>query len=118
CRQPPGRVKRAGMCQARSEPAPGEAPSITAMAPSHNPPPDRAPPALLSRRGHALGWATILLAALLWRLMGITLTEVWRDEATTLIHTQAGWLDLIRRLPFVEDTPPLSFLMFKAWSSL
>ena len=66
------------------------------------------------------GWAvaSILLLALIWRLWGITTTEVWRDEAVTLLHTRAPWWDLLTKLAWVEDTPPLSFLVFKAWSVL
>ena len=51
-------------------------------------------------------WSGILLLALSWRLLGITQTEVWRDEAITIIHTHDRWLDLLTRLPWVEDTPP------------
>lgn len=86
------------------------------------------PPAAPSRSGDTpdsevrdyrlwIFWGSILLLALVWRLLGITDTEVWRDEATTIIHTQDRWLDLLLRLPRVEDTPPLSFLIFKAWST-
>ncbi|HOA75492.1 MAG TPA: glycosyltransferase family 39 protein [Phycisphaerae bacterium] len=64
------------------------------------------------------GWAGILVLALVWRLLGITTTEVWRDEATTIIHTYGGWLDLMLRLPRIEDTPPLGFLLFKAWATI
>lgn len=63
-----------------------------------------------------LGWACILLLALIWRLLGITGTQVWRDEAVTLVHTQASWWGLLTRLPWVEDSPPLGFLVFKLWS--
>jgi hypothetical protein len=68
------------------------------------------------KAGFLFAWAAILLAALVWRLLGITSTEVWRDEAITIIHTRATWLDLLTRLPWVEDTPPLVFMQFKAWS--
>lgn len=63
-------------------------------------------------------WAAILLLALLWRLAGITHTEVWRDEAVTIIHTQDAWTDLLLRLPKIEDTPPPTFLLFKAWATV
>ncbi|HSW44141.1 MAG TPA: glycosyltransferase family 39 protein [Phycisphaerae bacterium] len=58
----------------------------------------------------------IIILAVVWRLLGITTTEAWRDEAVTLLHLQAGWWDLMFRLPFVEDSPPLYFLVMKAWS--
>lgn len=51
--------------------------------------------------------------ALGWRLLGITSTEVWRDEAITLLHARLSWWDLLTRLWVVEDTPPTSFLCFK-----
>ncbi len=59
--------------------------------------------------------AGILLIALALRLLGLTQTEAWRDEAITLLHARSGWGELLLRLPFVEDTPPLGFLLFKAW---
>jgi len=67
---------------------------------------------------HHAAWTTILLLALIWRLLGIGDTEVWRDEAVTIIQSKGAWLDLCRRLPWIEDTPPLTFLLFKAWSQL
>ncbi|NLX22763.1 MAG: hypothetical protein GXY55_14015 [Phycisphaerae bacterium] len=60
----------------------------------------------------------ILVLASFLRCAGITQTEVWRDEAITLIHVQATWWELFSVLPRVEDTPPLSFLIFKAWGGL
>jgi len=65
-----------------------------------------------------LPWATILLLALGWRLLGIAETEVWRDEAISIIHTHDGWVELLTRLPYAEDTPPLFFILLKAWSSI
>lgn len=62
-------------------------------------------------------WLILLLAAA-WRLFGIKSTDVWRDEAISLIHTHASWWDLATRLPFVEDSPPLYFMLLKVWSSL
>lgn len=58
----------------------------------------------------------ILLLATVWRLVGITTTHAWRDEAVTLLHLHATWWDLITRLPWIEDSPPLYFLVLKAWS--
>jgi len=66
----------------------------------------------------ALIVGAILALALAWRLIGIQTTEVWRDEAVSLIHIYASWSDLCVRLPFVEDSPPLYFLLMKAWSAI
>jgi hypothetical protein len=62
--------------------------------------------------------AAILALAVIWRLIGIQTTEAWRDEAVTLIHLQSTWHDLVTRLPLVEDSPPMFFLLLKAWSLL
>ena len=63
-----------------------------------------------------MGAGIILLFALVWRLLGVTDTQVWRDEAVTLVHTHGSWCGLMTRLPWVEDSPPLGFLIFKLWS--
>ena len=63
-----------------------------------------------------LGPALILVLAGVWRCLGITTTEVWRDEAITILHTRAGWADLLLNLARIEDSPPLGFLLFKLWS--
>src|SRR5580765_1627625 len=60
----------------------------------------------------------VLALALLWRLAGLRELEVWRDEALTLIDARLGWHELLVRLPFVEDTPPLPFAAFKVWLTL
>lgn len=60
-------------------------------------------------------WLPILVLALVWRVIGLSGLEVWRDEALTLLHTGTSWRDLLLRLPLVEDTPPLNFLVYKAW---
>ncbi len=62
--------------------------------------------------------ALILLSSLACRLAGLRSTEIWRDEAMTLIHARAGVSDLLLRLPLVEDTPPANYLLFKAWGLL
>lgn len=72
-------------------------------------------------RARPLGWVVpliVLALALVWRLLGITEPQIWRDEAVTVFHTQTAWWDLLTRLPFAEDSPPLSFLLFKAWAVL
>src|SRR5690242_9223616 len=53
--------------------------------------------------------------ALLWRLAGLRGLEVWRDEALTLLDARLGWRALVARLPLVEDTPPLGFILYKIW---
>lgn len=72
------------------------------------------------RRSGLLGWGVggVLLVALILRLIGITGTDVWADEATTILLTRASWSDLLMRLPTATDHPPLTFLLFKAWSLL
>ncbi|MBP7933217.1 MAG: glycosyltransferase family 39 protein [Phycisphaerae bacterium] len=60
--------------------------------------------------------ASVLALALVWRLLGVTSTQVWRDEAITLIHARAPWWELLAKLPWVEDSPSLGFLAFKLWS--
>ena len=69
-----------------------------------------------------LAFIAICGLALGWRLLGITSTEVWRDEAVTLLHARLGWWELLSRLWSVEDTPPASFLIFKlacsCWSNV
>lgn len=60
--------------------------------------------------------ALILVLALVWRLLGIASTQVWRDEAITLLHARGSWWGLLTQLPWVEDSPPLGFLAFKLWS--
>lgn len=66
----------------------------------------------------AVGIGVVLLAALIIRLLGITTTDVWADEATTILLSRASWSDLLFRLPLATDHPPLTFLLFKAWSQL
>jgi len=61
---------------------------------------------------------SILTLAAAWRLIGIQGTKAWRDEAVTLIHLQDSWWQMVTQLPFVEDTPPLFFLLLKAWAGL
>lgn len=48
--------------------------------------------------------------------MGAARLEVWRDEALTLTLAHGRWSDLLFRLPWVEDTPPLGFALFKWWT--
>ncbi|MEP0843629.1 MAG: glycosyltransferase family 39 protein [Phycisphaerae bacterium] len=59
--------------------------------------------------------AGVLALALVARLAGITRTDVWADEASTLMLIRASWQDLLVRLHRASDHPPLSFLLFKAW---
>lgn len=66
----------------------------------------------------ALGVGAILAVAFAWRLLGITSTEIWRDEAVSVLHARASWSGLLFRLAWVEDTPPLNFILLKAWSLL
>jgi len=76
-------------------------------------------PAARIRDRSAIAWTgigAILLLALAWRLIGIQNTHAWRDEAVTLLHLHDTWWQLIARLPLIEDSPPLFFLVLKAWS--
>src|SRR5436190_1038932 len=57
----------------------------------------------------------VLAAALIWRLLGISRVEVWRDEALTLIDSRASWRDLLLKLPLAEDSPPAAYLLYKPW---
>lgn len=57
----------------------------------------------------------VLALAAAIRLLGITQPQVWRDEAVTLMRIRMPWRDVLLRLPAAEDTPPLPFLLFKAW---
>lgn len=63
----------------------------------------------------AIGPGLVLLFALVWRLLGITATDVWADEAVTLMLARAPLRDLLLKLPTAEGNPPLFFVPFKAW---
>lgn len=60
----------------------------------------------------------VLFGALALRLAGLADTNVWADEGTSLLVIRATWWDLLARLHLASDHPPLSFLLFKAWSLL
>jgi 4-amino-4-deoxy-L-arabinose transferase-like glycosyltransferase len=62
--------------------------------------------------------AGILLVALVWRLLGITTTQVWPDEAVTLVFMRFSWWDQAFHVPQIEGNPPLAFIPFKVWAML
>ncbi|MCH7701704.1 MAG: glycosyltransferase family 39 protein [Planctomycetes bacterium] len=67
------------------------------------------------RRWNALGWAFLLGSAAGLRLLGIHETDIWTDEAFTLLVARSSWFDVLVRFPQVETNPPLHFALVKAW---
>ncbi|MHC4611022.1 MAG: hypothetical protein ACYS7M_11825, partial [Planctomycetota bacterium] len=61
-------------------------------------------------------WALLMGVALSVRLVGITTTSVWHDEAMSIHTARMGLYDLVVGMSVANNQPPLFFLLVKLWA--
>jgi hypothetical protein len=71
---------------------------------------------MYGRLGRCIPWVLLVALALAVRLVGITTTSVWHDEATSLQAARLGLYDLVVRLSLADHQPPLMYLLIKLWA--
>jgi len=58
----------------------------------------------------------LLAVALAVRLIGISATSIWHDEAMSIHTARMGLYDLVLRMSVANNQPPLFFLLLKLWA--
>lgn len=70
------------------------------------------------RQARWITWALLLVLAVGVRLVGITTTSVWHDEATSLQVARLGLYDLVVPMSLADHQPPLIYLLIKLWAAV